>query len=79
MTRDEAVKKFADATNTTDSGYALDIVNGLAALGLLKFDEPKTVEDEAVNRVMALGWSVATASALVSTINRNGLKITRVL
>ena len=67
MTRDEAITKAVPA-----------LVDALVALGLLKLDEPKTVEqrlDEAVRARHDMGAIYLTSANVMATVKSAGLKI----
>lgn len=68
MTRDEALGKLSHLYSQADS---LFLVNALEALGLLKLDESKSVEDRARDILRSDGYD----PNIVSLLDAAGLKI----
>ena len=53
MTREDAIKIVIGTTNNT-LPWRTNVVDALIALGILKLDEPRTVEDEAIRALYHL-------------------------
>ena len=74
MTRNEAVKIFADVHNNHTPEWAERWIDGFNALGLIKLDEPETA-----GLAEALGWPVGGRShgELTQALDKAGLKLVR--
>lgn len=73
MTRDEAVKKLDEGRVVQ---YPGDFVDGLVALGLLKLDEPKSVDGVFIDTVME--WRSNPSNSVIELLrqlNSAGLKL----
>jgi hypothetical protein len=73
MTRDEAIKIFSEKKIGKD--WEIDWIDKLAALGVLKLDEPKSVTEKLVSAVCDDGWPRSTADTMLRFIERANLKL----
>ena len=77
MTRDEAIKKFAEGHNNYQTGWAERWVDMFVSLGMLKLDEPKSLDariNYAINYEMCSNKTVQ-AREIKAALDRAGLKI----
>lgn len=73
MTRDEAMEKLLAATrNECTEGQMLDFLDMAEALGLLKFEEPRSVESRVVDAFIQQSTG---GNAVMAILREAGLKI----
>lgn len=80
MTRDEAVEKLRAVKDRGDYTFkqtvsAHGFVDGLVALGLLKFTEPKAAEEILREKVEEIDGGCVTTVELFEVLERNGLRV----
>lgn len=76
MTYDEAFVKLQEITRDGCTVVAMkDFLDMAVALGLLKFDEPKSAEDRLIAACKSEGFAHSAGQNLVDLIGRAGLAI----
>jgi len=83
MTRDEAIEVSNRSQRALNAGFynsaqAAFLIDTLAALGLLKLDEPKSIERKTHEMLTGAGWDPASVPELERLLHVNGLKIVEV-
>lgn len=75
MTRDEAVEKFLNAQRSFDREWSESLIDGMAAIGVLKLDEPKSALDKLVDALEHEGINLDLRLKFDEALWRAGLKI----
>lgn len=74
MTRIDALNKVSSVAGTTLADRCI-VVDCLAALGLIKFDEPMSAERKAVDVLVRNGLAQNQSWSLMTSLEKAGLKI----
>lgn len=82
MTRDEAIQRFLEAKKIGLHGPMSSqwkdvgrIIDGLAAIGLIKFEEPKTPAQKVADYLIKNKYTLTDLSIFQEALSANNLKI----